>query len=101
MFATDSKPPQNEVLKVWYLITLLKLSGPDGTRAHIKAIKIIMEKFQRRSQRCSRYTVHTVHSCSKHILENTQAIRNYDGGLSGRVVTVFIQTPVVSRVLNS
>ena len=44
MFATDSKPPYNEVLKVWYLVTLLKLSGPDGIRVHIKAIKIIMEK---------------------------------------------------------
>ena len=43
-----------------YLISLLKLSGPDGIRAHIKAIEIIMEKFQRRSQRSSRYTVHTI-----------------------------------------
>ena len=41
------------------LNNLLKLSGPDEIRAHIKAIKIIMEKFQRRSQRSSRYTVHT------------------------------------------
>ena len=40
-------------------LTLLKLSGPDGIQAQIKAIKIIMEKFQRRSQRSSRYTVHT------------------------------------------
>ena len=44
MFTAD------EVSKVWYLITLLKLSGPDGIRTHIEAIKIIMEKFQRRSQ---------------------------------------------------
>ena len=41
MFATDSKPRQNEVQKVWYLITRLKLSGPHRIRAHIKAIKII------------------------------------------------------------
>ena len=59
MFATNSKPPQNEVLKGWHLITLLKLSGPDGIQVHIKAIKIIMEKFQRRSQRSSSYPVHT------------------------------------------
>ena len=44
MFATDSKSPYNAVLKVWYLITLLKLSRPDGIQAHIKAIKIMMEK---------------------------------------------------------
>ena len=43
MSATDSKSEQKEVLKVWYLITLLKLSGPGEIRAHIKAIKIIME----------------------------------------------------------
>ena len=61
MFAADSKPPYNDVLKVWYLTTLLKLSGPDGIRAHIKAIKIIMEKkFQRRSQPSSRYTKENV-----------------------------------------
>ena len=44
----------NEVVKVWYLISILKLSGPNGNRAHFKAIKIIMEKFRRRSQRSSR-----------------------------------------------
>ena len=60
MVATDSKPPYNEVLKVCYLITLLKLSRPDGTGAHITAIKVIMEKFQRRSQQSSRYTVHAI-----------------------------------------
>ena len=37
-----------------------ELSGPNGIRAHIKAVKIIMEKFQRKSQRISRYTVHYI-----------------------------------------
>ena len=63
MFAIDSKPPQNKVLKVWYLITILKLPLPDGIRelnSRIKAIKFIMEKCQRRSQRSSRCTVHTI-----------------------------------------
>ena len=60
MFATDSKPPQNEVLKVWHLITLLKLSGPAGIRAHIKTIKTIRKRFHKSSQRSSRYTVHTI-----------------------------------------
>ena len=58
IFATYSKPPQNEVRKVRYLITFLKLSGLDGIRTHIKAIQIRMGKFQRRSQRSSKYTVH-------------------------------------------
>ena len=40
--------------------TLLKLSGLGGIRGHIKAIRIIMEKFQRQSQRPSRYTVHNI-----------------------------------------
>ena len=30
---------------VWYIMTFLKLSGLSGIQAHIKAIKIIMEKF--------------------------------------------------------
>ena len=47
-------------LKVWYLIALLKLSGHGGIWAHMKAIKIIMENFQRQSLRRSR---HTVHNC--------------------------------------
>ena len=42
-------------------MTLSNLSGPCGIRAHIKAIKIIMEKFQRQSQRSSRYNVRTIH----------------------------------------
>ena len=44
----------------------LKLSGPGGIRAHIKAIKIIMEQFQRRSQRSSRYTVPTIQLIPDH-----------------------------------
>ena len=46
MFAIDSKPLWNGVWKVRYLISLLKLSGLCGTRAHIQAIRIIMKKFQ-------------------------------------------------------
>ena len=46
MFATDSNPSLNEVLKVWYLITLLKLSGPDGTQSLNEVMKIIMENFK-------------------------------------------------------
>ena len=33
--------------EVWYLMTLLKLSGLSGIQAHIKAIKIIIENFLR------------------------------------------------------
>ena len=33
-------------------------SGPGGIQAHIKAIKIMMQKFHRQSQGSSRYTVH-------------------------------------------
>ena len=61
MFATDSKSQLKKILKVLYLMTLLNLSGPGGIRTHIKAIKIIMEKFQRQSQRSSRYNVRTIH----------------------------------------
>ena len=50
MVAADSKPHKNGLWKVWYLITLLKLSGFSGIRAHTKTIKIITEKFQRLSQ---------------------------------------------------
>ena len=49
MLVTDSKSIWKEIVKVWYLITLLKLSWPCGIQAHIKPIKIIMEKFQRQS----------------------------------------------------
>ena len=33
-------------------------SGPGGIQAHIKAIKVMMQKFHRQSQGSSRYTVH-------------------------------------------
>ena len=60
MFATDSELPLNGVWNVWYVITILKLSGLIGIRAHVKRIRIIMEKFQPQSQRRSRYIVHSV-----------------------------------------
>ena len=60
MFATDSKLLWNSVRNVGYLITVLKLSGLDGIRTHITAIKIIMAKYQRQSRRRSRYTVHSM-----------------------------------------
>ena len=47
MFSTNSKLLSNSVWKVWYLITLLKSSGLGGIRVHVKAIRIIMKKFQR------------------------------------------------------
>ena len=47
-------------MKVWYIITLLKLSGPVGIRVHIKTVKTIMKKFQSQSQQSSRYTVNTI-----------------------------------------
>ena len=47
-----------------------------GIRAHIKAKKIIMEKFQRRSQRSSRYTVHTI--CSSLILRKLRFLSEFN-----------------------
>ena len=40
----------------------MKLSGLGRIRAHIKAIKSIMEKFQKQSQQSSKYTVYTIQS---------------------------------------
>ena len=50
MIVTDSKLSENDVWKIWPL-TLLKLSEPSAIRADIKAIKIMMGKSQRQSQR--------------------------------------------------
>ena len=49
----------------WSLESLIfnypfELSGRSRIRAQIKAIEIIKEKFQRQSQRRSRYTVHSI-----------------------------------------
>ena len=42
MFATDSKLGlSNSVLNVWYLITVLKLSGLSGIQEHIKTTRKI------------------------------------------------------------
>ena len=38
------------------ILLLQKLSGLSAIRAHIKAINVIIEKFQRQSQRRSKYT---------------------------------------------
>ena len=49
MITLNGSPPKVTLrclLSAWYLISLLKLSGPDGTGAHLKVIKIIMENFK-------------------------------------------------------
>ena len=43
MFATVSKSPLNEVQKVWYVITFLKLSGPNGIRASLNKAREVQD----------------------------------------------------------
>ena len=65
IFATDSKPLQNSGWQDRYLIILLKLSGLGGIRARIdRSNQTHIGKFQRQSQRSSRYTVRTWYKCS-------------------------------------